>query len=228
MDPIDEAGKDQFLREQLQHFARRRILVKWAQTDRPFSDLKSECIEIFNTTRHRHAIAEYLRVNPIINKSVGTYLLAMHGTIGLLSNPTPEAMPSASRFARLVNMLTPTILIGEGPLGRFLSNREGDPKNPSPISELLKIENEEFPILSNLRVLFAREQFRELRNAVGHWTFTLGGPLVNPRLLCYKWPNSIPTEEYSIQEVSALILVTLTTIECLHLNLLSLLHQGTA
>ena len=208
--------KDQLLRSLLRVLAARGIARRWSESETPYSDLDRECSMVASSAELAEQFGRYLRANPIVRRSVLTFLahLSVAANVRLEQVPQPQQIltPVGTRIARWL----PTFLVIDGPLGRFL--RAAD----SPLNRLLRREYATYPTLAQARDTFNHDLFRRVRNGVGHWAFAWEMNAGGERLVCFNWESGERTAEVSLLEAEALHVASFSVIECLDRRLLKL------
>ncbi len=206
MQPTD---KDSLLRQLLRELAERGLIRKWTESRTPYSDLIAECRALNADLSLRRELGDYLRANPIIQATVHTLLshlmMVSHGRWQDI--PLPGRL--IARHGSMISRWLPTFLIIDGPLGRALRSAD------SPLNILLRTHHTKYPLLAQARDLFGHKLFRQVRNGVGHWSFTFEHQDSIERLVCFDWESGLRTVEVSILEAEALHLASFSTIECL-------------
>lgn len=204
--------KDQLLSKLLKDLDVHGIARLWAKSSTPYSDLATECSSLIGSEELKNDFGEYLRSNPIIQDTLRTLLshLAMAANSDWKEVPHPAKL--IARHGWMIGRWLPTFLIIDGPLGRFLRDKE------SPLSALLKAEYANYPTLAQARDLFNHDLFRRVRNGVGHWSFTIENESAE-RLICYDWKSGVRAAEVSIIEAEALHYASAATIECFDVEL---------
>ena len=176
MQPTD---KDELLSKLLRVLAVRGIARKWANSQKPYSDIIAECRMLNADLPLQREFGDYLRANPIIQETVHTLLshlmMASHGR--WQDVPTPGCL--IARHGSMINRWLPTFLIINGPLGRFLCSAD------SPLNILLRTQHATYPLLAQARDLFGHDLFRRVRNGVGHWSFIIEQQDSAENLICF-------------------------------------------
>ena len=207
-------NRDELLRSLLQVLAARGIARRWAASETPQSDLQRECASIAAARELAEPLTRYLEANPVIGRSVDTFLA--HLSVG--ANLRPEHVPLPQRIlvpvgTRIARWL-PTFLVVDGPLGRFL--RASD----SPLSQLLRTEHARYPCLASARDAFNHDLFRRVRNGVGHWAFSWEQGTDEQRLVCYDHVSGERSADVSLFEAEALHVASFAVVECLDAKIL--------
>lgn len=151
--------------------------------------------------------AKYLHENPSVQRSVSSFISYLAAVSSLkphmVTGPAAIVAPEGARIASWV----PTYLVIDGPLGRVL--REPD----SPLNIVLRSQYNDFPVLCEARDLFNSQVFNDVRNAVGHWSFSLEvHNIQEANLVCYDYPSGKQTIKISREIAEALHFVSFTII----------------
>lgn len=202
--------RDRLLQSFLRVLADRGIASRWSESDIPYTALDRECEAIAARPDVAPALAQYLAANRAVSASVVSFLahmvIASNIRVEHVPGPQQPLVLDGSRIARWV----PTSLVIDGPVGRLLR------ASASPLNGLLRREHQSFPSMASARDLFNHELFREVRNALAHWSFLFQ----HDHLVCLDDRSSTVKAQVHLLEAEALCVTSFHIIDCISQRLL--------
>ncbi|MFI5072887.1 MAG: hypothetical protein ACHP8A_18580 [Terriglobales bacterium] len=207
--------KNQLLRTMLTQLAVRKIGKIWANTQAPYSALVYECKLLRDDKVFLDDLSKYLDKNPIIHQSVSTLLAHIAMAANARWQDTPRAVQMLSRRGWHIGRWIPTFLIIDGPLARLFKDKH------SPIVRLLKLKYSEYPILSQARDIFIHDEFRLIRNGIGHWSFIWEDKEPDDLIQIFDEKTNRCTLTITKSDAEAFHLTAFSIVEILDVNLLT-------
>jgi hypothetical protein len=199
--------KDEILRDAFSKLSSRGITSDWAITPKPFTNLRAECDKLIADPEFARELQAFLRSRTVIRRSVEMFFTQIAMSARAQWHDVAVAIRPVAARGWFLGRWTPTFLIIDGPIGRFLC------ADISPFQTRL---GSEYPLLTAARDFLNDRLFRLLRNSFAHWAFdweVIGG---ESYVVAYDWDRDLPIAKLHQQEADAFHIIAFALIEVLN------------
>lgn len=193
--------------------AKLKIARRWAESADPIEGIDRECRQLASDPVFTAAFRSYLASNPIIVASCESMLAQLALTAGVRWENTAPVLQPLSRRGWHLGRWLPTFLLVKGPLGRLFTDTR------SPLRKRLIDAWSDFPFLCYVRDVFGSDEFRELRNGFGHWSFEWIEE-AEPSVRVIDWKTGEQTIRLSLLECEAFHFLTASTVRAIDTRLM--------